>query len=242
MSASSIWLRSRMATALCKRLFLAAPDEELGDLQKQAFDHVFERAVAGGQGSTVRYDRDHPKHQFLRYLVEHRSVLLHGSNRPDIEVLEPALQTDYSGQQMCAVFASGDGIWPLFFAVVDHAKYRGSLRNGCWVITDHRGTSQRFYFFSLNRAMLKLGPWTDGTVYILPRQGFTQESRGVVRFDEWASETAVRPVAKLPVTPEDLPFLPQVTGHEEKESMVVSWLLFKRRQKKAGRVGAATGT
>jgi hypothetical protein len=241
MSAFSIWLRSRMAAALCRRLFLAAPDEKPGDLQKQAFDRIFEGAVAG-PGSTVEYDRDYPKHQFLHYLVEHRSVLLHGSNKPDIEVLEPALQTDYSGRQIRAVFASGDGIWPLFFAVVDHATYRGSLRNGCWVITDHKGRSERFYFFSLNQAMLKQGPWTDGTIYILPREGFAQTSRGIVRFDEWASETAVRPVAKLPVSPEDLPLLAQVTGHEETESMLVSWLLFKRRQKKASRADAPTRT
>jgi hypothetical protein len=230
-----------MATMLCRRLFLEAPNQKLDDLQKQAFDRILEEAVARGPGSTVELDRDGPKHQFLRYLVENRPVLLHGSTRPDIEVLEPKTQTDCGGQQMCAVFASGDGIWPLFFAVVDHATYRGSLRNGCWVITDHRGRDQRFHFFSLDQSMLQQGPWTSGAIYILPREGSEQTSRGVVRFDEWASETAVHPVAKLPVTPDDFPFLLQVTGHEEEEeSMLASWLLFKRRQKKAGRDGAAS--
>lgn len=233
MSTLSIWLRSHLAGTLCRSLFLAVPGLEFGDQKRQAFDRLFEAALRSGKDSTVEVDTDHPKHEFLRYLVEQREVLLHGSNRADIEVLEPKRQTDCSGKQIHAVFASGDGIWPLFFAIVDQANYRGSLRNGCWVITNQKGASQRFYFFSLNRAMLAQGPWTDGTVYILPREGFTQTSRGVIRFDEWASDRAVRPLARLPVTPEDFPFLNQVTGHDEKESLIASWLLFKRRQWRA---------
>lgn len=207
------------------------------DEQIQVFDSIFQSALARGPGSLVNYECEYPKHEFLRYLVENRELLLHGSNRQAIEVLEPKRQTDYSGQQVTAVFASGDGIWPMFFAVVDQANYVGSLRNGCWVVTGHRGKSRRFYFFSLNGEMLRQRPWVDGMVYVLLRESFEQTSRGVVRFDEWASAEAVRPVAKVPITPADFPFLNRVTGHDEKESIFVSWFLFKRRQKQAGQRG-----
>jgi hypothetical protein len=76
-------------------------------------------------------------------------MVLHGSNRPDIEVLEPAEQTDFGGKRVKAVFASRDAIWPFFFAILNTRGYRGSLRNSCWVVS-RSGQEQRFYFFSIN--------------------------------------------------------------------------------------------
>lgn len=48
-------------------------------------------------------------------------------------------------------------------------------------------------------------------------------------FDEWASESAVKPIARIAVTPDDFPFLHKVAWHYESEPMLVSWLMFKRR-------------
>ncbi|MDB5540334.1 MAG: hypothetical protein JWQ89_2061 [Devosia sp.] len=57
--------------------------------------------------------------------------MLHGSTNPDIEVFEPRKSDDVNafGDQT-AVYAASDGIWPLYFAILDRQRYRMSLING----------------------------------------------------------------------------------------------------------------
>ena len=221
------WLKAHAASIVLGHLFLSMPEPELDEFQVQAFEQAFQSA---GGGALLEYSCDCPKADFLRYLVSHKDLLLHGSNRADIDILLPRKQTDFNGRPMTAVFASGDGVWPMFFAVLDHERFRGSMRNGCFVTADGKGPDRRFYFFSINQEMLQLQPWTDGMVYVLPRASFRQTSRGAVRFDEWASEEPVEPLARLPVSPADFPFLPNVAGHDEEESIYASWLRYRRRQ------------
>ncbi|MFN2226058.1 MAG: hypothetical protein ACK2UY_07120, partial [Anaerolineae bacterium] len=152
-----------------------------------------------------------------------------GSQRSDIDVLRPREQTDYSGRRITAVFGTRDAIWPLFFAVLNAQGYRGSVRNACWVVS-RRGGEQRFYFFSVNREMVRPGLWAPGTIYILPGETFQMTDTAIVRFDEWASTEPVRPLARLAVEPADFPFLDQVAAHREGESMLRSWLAYRRRR------------
>jgi len=218
------WLASWIGGAL----FLSEPASDPSDGKRAVFSQAFERMRDGSSDRAWNYDCPYPRWEFLRYLVQERGVVLHGSNRRDIEVLEPLEQTDCSGKRIKAVFASRDGIWPMFFAIVDTADYRGSLRNGCWVVEmGHR--AQRFYFFSVNEQMMAEGTWTEGMIYILPGKTFELTDRRVVRFDEWASREAVKPIAKLAVEPGDFPFLSHVAGHREGESMLKSWLWYKKR-------------
>jgi hypothetical protein len=232
MSMIFAWLVSKIGRAL----FLPEPISVLSDEKREAFEQVFRSMLEGSSGSAVNYGCPYPKWEYLRYLVQEKDIVLHGSNRKDIEVLEPKEQTDYSGKQITAVFASRDGIWPMFFAIVNTTGYRGSLRNGCWVVKKKSG-EQRFYFFSVNEEMLGEGIWTEGMIYILPGEAFELTNRGVVRFDEWASKEAVRPIAKLAVEPEDFPFLGQVAGHQEEESILRSWLKYKKRCGERGNAG-----
>jgi hypothetical protein len=58
------------------------------------------------------------------------------------------------------------------------------------------------------------------------------QQRPGIHFDEWATSKTVAPVAKIPVTPLEFPFLDQVVGHPEAEPMYLSWLLYKARQKR----------
>jgi hypothetical protein len=234
------WLTASIASVVLDRLFFTLPDLKLDPGKVQAFEHIFQAACQDGAGRNLDYDCEYPKSEFLRYLVAHKPVLLHGSNSQSIETLLPNQQTDYNGRRMTAVFATGDGVWPIFFAVLDQASYSGSLRNGCFVVTDHKGAERRFYFFSINAEMRRRRPWTDGMVYVLPRGSFEPTSRGTLRFDEWASPDPVQPLVKLPVSPSDFPFLHAVTGHDEGESIYVSWWRFKKRQNH-NRAGVETG-
>ena len=224
MKAAIGWLASGIGRAL----FLSEPASILSDEKRAAFGRAFELMCDDPPDRVRHYDCPYPKWEYLRYLVQERGVALHGSNRKDIQVLEPLEQTDCSGKRTTAVFASRDGIWPVFFAVVNTTGYRGSLRNGCWVVG--RGSRERrFYFFSVNEKMMGDGLWTEGMLYILPGTTFEPTDRRVVRFDEWASREPVWPIARLPVGPGDFPFLGRVAGHREGESMLKSWLLYKKR-------------
>ena len=240
MSGIVAWL----AIQLGKLLFLPEPAWTLDDEKRRAFDQALEAMIEAPAGSAPGYPCPYPKWEYLRYLTRHKGMVLHGSNRGDIDVLRPQEQTDFSGRRITAVFGTRDAIWPLFFATLNTAGYRGSLRNGCWVMAARGGGQRhpalggqrhpalgerRFYFFSVNRDRLGPGLWTEGTVYILPGDTFEKTDTAAVRFDEWASRTAVTPVARLAVQPGDFPFAGQVAGHREGEPMPRSWLCYKRR-------------
>lgn len=221
------WVASQMG----KALFWTELTSVLSANQQEAMERTFQSMLEHPATQALHYDCPCSKWEFLRYLLQNKSVVLHGSNRKDIEALEPREQTDCSGKPTTAVFASRDAIWPIFFAIVNTTIYRGSLRNGCWVVQG-RGGEQRFYFFSVNAAMLAKDLWTEGVIYILPGETFQLTNHGVMRFDEWASREAVQPLGKLVVTPDDFPFLNRVAGHREGESMILSWLKYKSRCKK----------
>lgn len=223
-------LSAKLANTLLHWLFLAAPQMSLDERMISAFENLLQSAQSNPGLGTLSYDCPYPKYLFLHYVVTHKPILLHGSNWRNIEVLEPRPQTDFNGRPMTAVFASGDGIWPIFFATLDHSSYRGSLRNGCFVVENHLQAARRYYFFSLNKEYHTENPWCDGMIYLLPSGAFKPTSQGIVRFDEWASETSVKPLAKLPVSPQDFPFQASVAWHDEKESITTSWLRFKKRQ------------
>jgi hypothetical protein len=196
--------------------YLRAPVMDVDPAAAREFDAMFDRALARGENSVISYTSDRPKHEFLTYLVERRGLLMHGSNRTALDVLKPRTQTNYLGRPVRAVFATADGLWPMFFAVLDREIYEGSLRNGCFWVTNSDGARQKCYHFSINAAMLEREPWNDGMIYLLSREGFQQERdpQGEL-LEEWVSEKPVRPLARLPVAPQDFPFLRQVQGHDE---------------------------
>ena len=91
---------------------------------------------------------------------------------------------------------------------------------------------KRYYFFSLNQEYQQKNPWQEGMIYILPKETFQKTAKGRVRFDEWASRFPVEPIGKIKIYPEDFPFLENISWHNENESMIKSWLLYKYRWKK----------
>ena len=176
-------------------------------------------------GGFIDYQLSYPKWQFLSYLCQSRNLVLHGSQNADIEMVEPRKATDvkaFSAQE--AIYATTDGIWVIFFAIVDRKNFGAlTLFNSCLDIQVSSG--QRFgplYFFSITRTALIQNPWCEGTVYILPRDKFEQESvqqmMGVeITFPHWISSIPAHPVAKLNVGPQDFPFLADIHGHDDEK-------------------------
>jgi hypothetical protein len=100
------------------------------------------------------------------------------------------------------------------------------------VIGDGTDEENRYYFFSINRNPNE-GVWTDGVVYILPVDKFSAAAQGTVRFDEWLCKGSMNPIARLPVSVQDFPFISQVAQHDDKESMLISWFRYKTRTRRS---------
>ena len=172
------------------------PPFTLGAGPRPEFDELLEP----GRSSLIDYRLDLPKHEFLSYLVHTRRYLVHGTAAPDLDEVKPMPATDYEARTLEAVFATSDGIWPLFFATLDRAR-AGSLWNGCYHL--RRGSVvHRYYFFFTEADPRDEVIWRDGTIYVLPREPFARTWIP----NEWVSPQPVRAVAKLLVSPSDFPF------------------------------------
>jgi len=142
-----------------------------------------------------------------------------------IDEVEPRLANDikaFSNQK--AIYATTDGIWVIYFAILDRQKYSQlSLFNSCFRarISPYQ-LSDPFYFFSITQSALIQKPWCEGAIYILSRQSFEREASQQVHgmeiiFPHWISPKPARPVAKLRVGPQDFPFLAQIHGHNDEK-------------------------
>jgi len=188
----------------------------------RAFDRLIDAAQASSNVEALPYALDAPKWQFLCHLAEQRAFVLHGSPSGEIDVFEPRQSSDLHafGAQK-AIYAASDGIWPMFFAILDRRVYPTSIINACLRVEHPRGQiGAPHYFFSVQGDTLALDPWTPGWVYILPGDSFFNEGEITRGEDTWvhiaqvASLQPVRPVAKLLVKPHDFPFLAQVRSHD----------------------------
>src|SRR5215213_3017127 len=201
-----------------------APVLTLNSQKIEAFEHLFLEAQRLGPAAFVDYNITYPKHEFLRYLVVRKQILLHGSNYPNLKVLMPMRSSTDARAAMSrqTVFAAADGILPMFFAILNRDNYVGSMSNGAYRLSDATGLETTYYFFSINEEVLKLWPFRRGTIYLLPRDKFKPAADGHgVMLEEWISQEPVEVLAKLSISPEDFPLLDVIWGHNEIE---LAWL------------------
>jgi hypothetical protein len=201
---------------------LPRPLFDLSPEKQKAFEDLWHSRI---KGNSIDYSLPYPKWQFLSYLCETKELVLHGSQNPDIKIVEPRQAKDvreYSKQH--AVYATTDGIWVIYFAILDRKKYPGmSLFNSCLstrISADM--VSDPMYFFSITHSILIQKPWCEGMIYILPRRSFEREAsqkmQGVeIVIPHWITRVPVEPAARLRVHPEDFPFLSQIHGHNDEK-------------------------
>ncbi len=201
--------------------WLTRPGKETGKAAQKAFDELFNTAVQAGGCPAIAYDLPWPRWQFLCHLADRMEIALHGSGNPDIALFEPRQSNDLNefGNQK-AVYAASDGLWAMFFAIVDRARVE-SVANACVRLADPTGAVHGpYYVFSVSQSALPGRPWRTGTVYLLPRGPFIAQppmSFGPyqAQIAQLASLEPVRPLAKLTVTPADFPLLAQIRGHDD---------------------------
>ncbi|MEO8883472.1 MAG: hypothetical protein ABI377_08705 [Devosia sp.] len=201
--------------------FLARPPMPTDAKTIAAFEALYERALKGG-GAAIDYYLAAPKWQFLCYLADTKNTVLHGSGNPDIKIFEPRKSDDVNAfGDRKAVYAASDGLWPMYFAILDRDRYPMSLINSSARIDLGDGRrGEPFYFFSITDKALAQRPYRQGTIYLLPRDTFEQQQPErygdqTIHLPQWASLVPVKPLAKLSVGPEDFPLLSQMRGHDD---------------------------
>lgn len=202
--------------------WLSRPGGELSDDARVAFDALLDSALDAGDCPTISFTLPWAKWQFLCHVADQRDIALHGSGDPGIAQFEPRQSIDLSefGNQK-AIYAASDGLWAMFFAVVDRDRV-GSITNACIRVEEESGAVHGpLYLFSVSQSALASQPWRTGTVYLLPRQTFIAQppmdfGSNKVYAAQLASFVPVQPLAKLTVAPEDFPFLSQIRGHDDR--------------------------
>ena len=201
---------------------LPRPPFDMSPEKQKAFEDLWQLR---NKGNSIVYSLSYPKWQFLSYLCETKELVLHGSQNPDIEIVEPRQAKDikvYSNQR--AIYATTDGIWVIYFAILDRKNYpEMTLFDSCLCARTSADTfSDPMYFFSITHSILVQKPWSEGMIYILPRRSFereaSQQMQGVeIVIPHWISQVSVEPTGRLKVGPEDLPFLAQIHGHNNEK-------------------------
>ncbi len=199
--------------------YLPEPEASIDGSMASAFEACF-RASEGGD---LDYSLPFPRYLFLLYLAQHHPLLFHGSNDLEIDLFEPRRKSyelyDPTGRgNLKAVYATPYPLWAMFYAVLDRAMLEGSMQSGPITLTRSDGETKTFYQFSIDADSLQQSPWREGMVYLLPQEAFEQllGPQGD-QLAEWASQSPVRPIARLRVAPEDFPFLDGVRGQTNPE-------------------------
>lgn len=201
--------------------WLTRPTVDSDEGARNAFDRLLETTLSLGGCPAIEFTLSWPKWQFLCHLADHHDIALHGSGDPNIALFEPRQSNDLNefGNQK-AIYAASDGLWAMFFAIVDRERVM-SITNACVRLTDDVGNLHGpYYVFSVSQTALPNQPWRTGTVYLLPRGTFTVQppiafGSNQVYIAQLASFVPVQPIAKLTVTPADFPLLKQIRGHDD---------------------------
>jgi hypothetical protein len=184
-------------------------------------DH-FERVLHDALETGVARGLEVPVWAFLCWLCDERGYVAHGTGRDDIAVFEPRQSNDVGefGNRK-AVYASSDGVWAMFFAIMNRPEVPMTVVNAA-VRADLNGRLEHLYFFGASRHAVQERAYRDGWVYLLPDAGFERQPGGEafgVRYEthHCANLETVRPAFRVAVRPEDFPFLEQIHPYDDAE-------------------------
>ncbi len=202
--------------------WLPRPKIELDPQIRSEFDQLLARIKDRGTPYRVDYTYPVPKWQFLCYLADQHGVVLHGTGDANIEIFEPRPSNDLNefGAQT-AVYAALDGLWAMFFAILDRSQYSMATSNACIRLVDGAGNiSEPCYVFSISQDALRQQPWRKGTVYLLPGDTFVNQPSlefgpYEVHIPQVASFVPLKPLGSLEVWPAEFPFLGDIRGIDD---------------------------
>lgn len=194
-----------------RRLVLPLPAET-----QAAFDALLDKSLGQGPNYLIDYQLPYPKVDFLNYICDWRGYVAHGTPRMDLTMLEPIRLSHDSSEfgERRQIFCSPDAAWAMWFAILDKSRIRVT-ENGC--VRQGRGAGRmKYYHFDLPAVNRENPPFTNGMIYIAHAEDFPEHhaipllDRFDAEFEEWGSASPVMPLARLPVKPEDFPYLDKV--------------------------------
>lgn len=201
--------------------WLSQPSIKFGKEEASACDAFLAKAMTYGVDRFLDYNLPFPKWRFFCYVAEQQKVALHGSNNMEIESFEARQSNDLQefGAQK-AVYAAADGIWPMYFAIVDREKSPSIINAAIQIEQKDGSLGEPYYLFSISKKAIGNDPYRNGAVYLLPLASFVHEppiDTGTVRVQsaQLASLEDVVPFAKILVAPEDFPFLAEMRSHDD---------------------------
>ncbi|WP_309082283.1 hypothetical protein [Zhihengliuella sp.] len=152
----------------------------------------------------------------LAELVAGGEYLLHGSQTPGLDVLEPNAPLDFSPDafsKATAVFATEDPTWAMAYALRSPARRR--FLNACFYRGGSAGDwSERRIFLSYAVGDDGHPTLSPGVVYVLGRDAFTRmpsytdPALGLITECQFVSTAPVRVVTEISVGPANLPIEP----------------------------------
>lgn len=186
------------------------------------FEEVWDQT---GRGEQITVPDPYLPHEFVQWLIQRDEYIFHGSGKTDIDVFEPRresleLMNYHGGGNLGAVYGTHQGLWAMFFAVVDRGRLQGSIRNGVATYTSSiTGEEVDLYQFSVSQASLPDRPFSAGALYVLPRETFDRIRLpgGGPYSNEWGSPVSVEPLGVIQLEPENSPFLDEIGGHDDGE-------------------------
>jgi hypothetical protein len=134
--------RNGVTTMMLPDYWLTRPDGHVDAKAHLAFDELLDTTLHLGGCPTIPFTLPWPKWQFLCHLADHHDIALHGSGDANIALFEPRQSQDLNefGNQK-AVYAASDGLWAMFFAVVDRSPGEPARFISCH--GDHSSVSHR---------------------------------------------------------------------------------------------------
>jgi hypothetical protein len=175
--------------------------------QLSSFDHLWENFLALDRGRFIEYDCDYPKYEFLQFLVDHKGVILHGSQNDDLNVLEPRATVGTEGANAIkGVWGTSDAMFPIFWATLNRIESLFEI---------DIDTETDSYFACLKDPSQASDIWCNGVVYVIDRQPFYQTGHRT-----WVSLISVSPLGKLRVGPGDFPLADAVETRASVEEIL----------------------
>jgi hypothetical protein len=184
-------------------LTMAQPELDL-DAVAAACEALWARAAGG----PLDHPLPVPKWAFLQYLVDHHGLLLHGSHTAGIDVLRPVSHSWGGGRisDQPGVFAVGHALMAMYFGTMDRTKVP-NLSNGLYQLTAPDSTTLPGFHLATDFVALSGRPFVEATVYVLPPDTFSM-------LGELTSLVPVRPLASVPIEPQDFPLLEDLWGSD----------------------------
>ncbi len=190
------------------------PVMSMDESKRRLFERFAVNTLDHGDGH-AHYDLPYPKHEFVRWLSQSRSVLFHGSPGECRDQLDPrpARGLDRAGRQR-AVYATPWPLYAMWFAVLNRRWPFIWTTNGSRALVEV-DQWERVYWFKVNRWARRSALLVNGTLYVFARDKFSPaegDNNNDQHPGQWVCREPVRPLVGLAVSPHDFPFASHVTS------------------------------